>query len=156
MLLGQQALLGFTLILFVWLAFLSVWLFRTVSHYNKLTGKTGREDLKSVLDQLIRQQVQVEQKLRDVLLGLEVSEKKSLANFKKIGIIKFNPFSEAGGNHSFALCLLDGEDTGFIILSLHGREGTRLYLKEVKQGHAQYELSKEEHQALVSAKRLLK
>lgn len=153
MLLGQQVLIGLGGVLVFWLVVLSIWFFRISNHYKKLVGNTKREDLKEILENLLSQQSEVREKLIDTLGEIEVANKKSLANIQKIGIVKFNPYREAGGNHSFALCLLNGHDNGFIILSLHGREGSRLYLKEVKQGKAQYELSKEEQQSLLSAKR---
>ncbi len=69
-------------------------------------------------------------------------------NFQKIGLVKFNPFNESGGEHSFSLALLDGNKNGIIITSLHTRERTRLYLKDVAQGKTKIELSKEEQNAL--------
>ncbi len=74
--------------------------------------------------------------------------KDSKYNIQKIGLVKFNPFNETGGDHSFSLALLDGNKNGIIITSLHTRERTRLYLKEVVQGKTKIELSKEEQNAL--------
>jgi len=72
----------------------------------------------------------------------------SKLNLQKIGLVKFNPFNEAGGNNSFSLTLLDGNKNGIIITSLHARERTRLYLKEVIEGKAMIELSNEESKSL--------
>lgn len=72
----------------------------------------------------------------------------SKLNLQKIGLVKFNPFNEAGGNNSFSLTLLDGNKNGIIITSLHARERTRLYLKEVIEGKAKIELSNEESKSL--------
>jgi len=72
----------------------------------------------------------------------------SRLNIQHIGIVKFNPFNESGGDHSFSLALLDGNKNGIIITSLHTRERTRVYLKEVVSGNAKLELSKEEQKAL--------
>lgn len=139
-------------VLLVWLLLLTIWVFKTVRHYKTLVGKTNREDLKGILENLFNKQDQVEQNFQKVMATIGNFERKSSGNIQKVGIVKFNPYSEAGGNHSFALCLLDGADNGLIILSLHSREGTRLYLKEVIDGKAEYELSKEEQQALAKAK----
>lgn len=72
----------------------------------------------------------------------------SKLHIQRVGLIKFNPFSETGGDHSFSLALLDGNKNGIIITSLHTRERTRLYLKDVASGKAKIELSKEEQKAL--------
>jgi hypothetical protein len=152
MLLGGQGFWILILVFSVWLLILTVWVFITVRHYRRLVGDTKREDLKNILEGLFEKQDQVEQNFQKVLATIGNFERKSAGNIQKIGIEKFNPYSEAGGNHSFALCFLDGNENGFILLSLHSREDTRLYLKEVKQGRAEYELSKEEQQALAKAK----
>lgn len=92
--------------------------------------------------------------LKDILnldLDLDSFKRESKLNIQKIGLTKYNPFKETGGNNSFSLVLLDGNKNGIIITSLHTRERTRLYLKEVKQGKATIELSEDEAKALKEA-----
>ena len=72
----------------------------------------------------------------------------STSHIQRVGLIKFNPFEEVGGDHSFSLALLDGDKNGIIITSLHTRERTRLYLKDINLGKSKIELSKEEEKAL--------
>ena len=72
----------------------------------------------------------------------------SSSHIQRVGLVKFNPFKEAGGEHSFSLALLDGDKNGIIITSLHTRERTRLYLKDVSSGKPKIELSNEEQNAL--------
>jgi len=67
---------------------------------------------------------------------------------QRVGLSKYNPFKETGGNNSFSLVLLDGNKNGIIITSLHTRERTRFYLKEVKSGKSLIELSEDEAKAL--------
>ena len=152
MLLGGQGFWILIVVLFIWISALTFWLTRTVGHYTNLVKRGKSEDLKSILETLLKRQDQVEQNLQNTKNIISGFEKKSLVNIQKVGVVKFNPYSEAGGNHSFALCLLDGNENGFIVLSLHSRDDTRLYLKEVKRGAAEYELSKEEMLALARAK----
>ena len=67
----------------------------------------------------------------------------------KIGVIRFNPFKDIGGDQSFAIALLDGKNSGIIISSLHTREGTRIYTKPIIQGASKkYPLTEEEKQAI--------
>lgn len=72
-------------------------------------------------------------------------------SMQKSGFFRYNPFEDTGGNQSFSICLLDAHDNGFIISSLHGREGTRMYAKEVKSGNAVQTLSDEENEVLKTA-----
>ena len=68
--------------------------------------------------------------------------------FQKIGIIKYDAFQQMGGKLSFCLVLLDGNDNGFILNSVHSVEGCYSYTKEIKNGTCDISLGDEEKQAL--------
>ncbi len=73
----------------------------------------------------------------------------ALKSIHKIGIIRYNPFKDIGGDQSFAIALLDGKNSGLVISSLHTREGTRVYAKPIIQGQSKkYPLAEEEKQAI--------
>jgi len=72
--------------------------------------------------------------------------------YQKIGIIKYDAFKEMGGKLSFSLCLLDDENNGFILTSMHTREGCYTYVKEIIKGESFVILSSEERRALEEAK----
>ncbi len=74
----------------------------------------------------------------------------SLAS-QKISIVRFNPFGDTGGDQSFVLAVLDAHNSGYVITSIHGREGTRMYVKPIDYGKSKYQLSEEEKQALGQA-----
>ena len=71
--------------------------------------------------------------------------------FQRIGIVRFNPFEDTGGNQSFAIALLDTNGDGVVISSLHARSTTRIYAKAVKAGRTEAAASAEEAQALREA-----
>lgn len=74
--------------------------------------------------------------------------KKLESTFQKIGIIKYDAFRQMGGQLSFSLALLDENDNGFILNSVHSTEGCYSYTKEVINGHCSITLGDEEKQAL--------
>lgn len=74
--------------------------------------------------------------------------KKVEATFQKIGIVKYDAFREMGGKLSFSLALLDENNNGFILNSVHSTEGCYSYTKEVKEGQCSITLGEEEKQAL--------
>jgi hypothetical protein len=74
-----------------------------------------------------------------------------LSNFQKVGIIKYDAFQEMGGKLSFVLTLLDGNNSGYIINSMHSREGCYNYIKEIVKGESYIELSEEEAESLERA-----
>jgi hypothetical protein len=68
-----------------------------------------------------------------------------------VGMVRFNPFEDTGSNQSFALAVLDGDANGVILSSLHSRQQTRLYVKEIVAGRSEAPLSAEESEALKKA-----
>lgn len=74
--------------------------------------------------------------------------KKLESSFQKLGIIKYDAFRQMGGQLSFSLALLDENDNGFILNSVHSTEGCYSYTKEVINGNCAITLGEEEKQAL--------
>ena len=68
-----------------------------------------------------------------------------------MGLIKYDAFHEMGGKLSFALAMLDGNNTGFVINSMHSREGCYTYIKEIIDGKSYIPLGAEEQKALNQA-----
>jgi len=82
---------------------------------------------------------------------LENLKKESKFFFKKIGVLRYNPFKEVGGDQSFSIALLDGNDSGVVITSLFSRDGNRVYGKSIKNGKSENILSDEEKEAIIRA-----
>lgn len=154
MLLNQEVLLVLFGALFIWLGALSFFLFRAVSHYRRLTVGTTGEDLGSVLEKILKEEKISEKKVNELVKRVEGIEEDGKFHVQKTGLVRFNPFSDTGGSHSFALALLDGRDDGIVISSLHSRDQTRIYSKPVKAGKpVSYEFSKEEKEAIGKAQK---
>lgn len=79
---------------------------------------------------------------------LETSTGRSL---QKVGVVRFNPFQDSGGDQSFAIALLDQRGSGVVVSSLHGRAETRIFAKQVTNGRSTHSLSDEEQQAIREA-----
>lgn len=139
------------LIAIVWLSSLSIFIGWFYLRLKTLIKDSKNKDFINTFKNIEELQ---QKNLRDILgLSKDLKDYKniSLGHFSKMGLIKFNPFAETGGNNSFSLVLLDGNKNGIIITSLHSRERTRLYLKEVKLGKTDIELSQDEVKALTKA-----
>lgn len=72
--------------------------------------------------------------------------------YQKMGLVKYDAFSHMGGQLSFSLCLLDENNNGFVINSVHSTEGCYSYTKEIKAGESSILLGQEETEALAIAK----
>lgn len=71
--------------------------------------------------------------------------------YQKMGLVKYDAFNQMGGQLSFSLALLDENNNGFIINSVHSTEGCYSYTKEIKNGNCSISLGKEEAEALAMA-----
>ncbi len=152
MLLSQEFLVLFLGIIFIWLILGSFFLYRTIAHYQRLTGGVTKDNLGTVLEKILDKQEKEDKRIEDLVKTIERIEKDDQLHIQKVGLVRFNPFSETGGDQSFALAILDGHNTGMVISSLHSRDATRIYAKPIKQGKVEgYQFSKEEVEAISKA-----
>lgn len=77
--------------------------------------------------------------------------KKLESAYQKLGLVKYDAFSQMGGQLSFSLALLDENNNGFIINSVHSTEGCYSYTKEIRNGECKISLGQEEAEALAIA-----
>lgn len=137
----------------VWLLVLTIFFWRILQHYNRLTKGATDKSLRTILEELVKD-VDLAKKDIDYLKQLSLKlDKEGLFHIQKVGLIRFNPFKDTGGDQSFILSLIDGNDTGVIISGLYSRSGTRWYAKRVSNGKGiEHELSEEEKRALKEAR----
>lgn len=110
--------------------------------------KKEPENLAEVLSQF----KDLKENFERISAELEKLKKENKFNLQKVGLVRFNPFRETGGNQSFSIALLDGTDSGVVITSLYTRTDNRLYGKPIKAGQSEYLLSEEERKAIQIAK----
>ena len=120
------------------------------SYNSFMKGKDGRTLEDSIferfeeLDNLTEMTIKNRQAIRKI-------NEEMMSNFQKVGIVKYDAFNEMGGKLSFAITLLDGNNSGYIINSMHSREGCYNYIKEIVKGESYIELSEEEAESLDNA-----
>jgi len=134
------------------LAFAVVGLIRRVRQLSRrlesLTQGSDESSLEAVLGQHLDRVRQAIREVDVVAARTAVVERDLQSAFGRIGLVRFNPFEETGGNQSFALAMLDGRGDGFVVSSLHARAGTRVYAKAIGGGTSEAALSDEEAEAL--------
>lgn len=119
--------------------------------FTTVLGTTSGDSLETVLAGHLKQVAAVSKhldKLDEAYKRLAASG--SLAS-QKISIVRFNPFGDTGGDQSFVLAVLDSHNSGYVLTSIHGREGTRVYVKPIDYNKSKYPLSEEEKLALSQA-----
>jgi hypothetical protein len=139
-------------LILTWLAVLSFVFWKMLSHYNKLTDKAGNQGLKGLLDKVIADNDQNKKDIEILRAYCDKIEEEGEFHIQKVGLVRFNPFKDTGGDQSFILSLVDKKDTGVIISGLYSRSGLRWYVKRVIRGKgSEHDLSDDEKKALKEA-----
>ncbi len=113
-----------------------------------LTRGADGQDLEGVLASHIETVIRVGHDLDELAARTAVLEGGARMHFGRLGLVRFNPFEDTGGNQSFALAILDANNDGFVMSSLHSRTGTRVYSKAIFGGECETLLGAEEAQAV--------
>ena len=113
-----------------------------------LTRGVEGQSLDAVLHAHLDKVIAVGRELDVLSARSAVQEAVGRRSIQRVGLVRFNPFEDTGGNQSFAIALIDGAGSGVVISSLHSRTGTRVYAKAVTDGRAEGALSQEETEAL--------
>jgi hypothetical protein len=142
------SLLVLVVILFVFVISVNMKYTRLKSSYNSfMRGKDGRTLEDSIYERFEELDHLTEATLKNRQAIRKINEE-IMSNYQKLGIVKYDAFQEMGGKLSFALTLLDGNNSGYIINSMHSREGCYNYIKEIVKGESYIELSEEEAESL--------
>lgn len=73
------------------------------------------------------------------------------SSIQKVGVVKYDAFSQLGGMLSYAVALLDETNSGVMINSVHSADGCYSYIKVIRNGKSDVDLGAEEEQALANA-----
>lgn len=136
--------------------FLTLFLFLKQRNLEKklalfFSGKNAKT-LEAVLTEQLGRTRELDQEIQELFDALEKLRTLGLKSLHKHAVLRFNPFKEVGSNQSFSVALLDGDDSGVIISSLHTREGTRVYAKPVQKGKdAGFPFTEEEKNVILKA-----
>ncbi len=120
---------------------------RRASRQGRLP-RTGVDHLDRLLNQELQRVDGLAGELAEHSARLHIAEDQARRSIQRVGVVRYNPFEDTGGNQSFALALLDSEANGVVLSSLHSRQVTRVYLKNIHAGRSETALSDEEAEAL--------
>lgn len=128
---------------------------RITKQKKRLSKFMEGSDAKS-LEETVKEKLDDFQSLKDNIAMVEERVDKidetMLTVYCKSAIVKYDAFEEMGGKLSFVLALLNEENNGFLINSMHSsREGCFTYVKEIIDGKSFITLANEEKQALDQA-----
>lgn len=111
----------------------------------------GGKDGKTMEELIVGKLGEIEDiKLKEFKNGKDIAEilEKMEKTICKVGLVKYDAFNEMGGKLSFALVMLNEHNTGMSMNSMHGPEGSYVYVKEIINGQSYIALGDEEQKAL--------
>ena len=111
------------------------------------TGKDIGEDLNNYMERII----ELEQALSETHSYCKQLENKMKNCVQKIGVVRYNAYNDAGNDLSFAVALLDEKNNGIVFNGIYSREMSNIYAKPIADGRCEYNITKEENEALKKA-----
>lgn len=119
--------------------------------YNSFMEGNDGKTLEDIVLSRFRQvdDLKVNQELQNK--DIQALKANILKTYQKFGLVKYDAFNEMGGQLSFSLAMLDKKNNGFLLNTVHNREGSYTYVKEICDGRSEINLSEEEEKALNKA-----
>ncbi len=144
-------LFGLFVLLGAWVAFLEYRYQNTVRSFRTLMTGRGGADLEATLLDYVARMDRVEQIARGMEERAASIETQHPYLLQHVGVVRFNPFPDKGGDQSFVVAILDGHADGVVLSGLHSRVDSRVYAKPVVGGQSTYTLTDEERTAIARA-----
>lgn len=136
-------------IIIIWMLVLTLLFIKFYFYYLRINKQNKKESVLTLLDSILLQNDGIKKDLQIIRKRQDEIIKDGNLHIQKIGLLRFNPFNDTGGDQSFILALLDVHESGVVISSLHTRSGTRWYAKNVKHGKGvEHVLSDDEKKAI--------
>lgn len=121
---------------------------RMLLQYQRLVRGGGGGNFEELLDRQLELGEQTAERVTELdKLHGELRDAMQRA-IQRVGLVRFNPFSDTGGDQSFSIALLDAAGDGLVVSSLFSRSETRVFAKPIQGGHSKYNLTEEETQAI--------
>ena len=146
------------IVMFILIVILLVLLIFLLVRYNQLNvsyqmfmkgrkAESLEEEIGALFDDIRNLKATTEKSKKDIKKIVENLRE----TYQRVGIVKYDAFKEMGGKLSFSIALLNDNETGFIINSIHSSEGCYVYTKEIVNGECAISLGDEEKKALTLA-----
>jgi hypothetical protein len=124
---------------------------RLLGQYQHLMTGTSGGNLETVLQDHIGRVNDVAGRVEEVAQLAQHLETAAQYSLHQVGMLRYNPFHDTGGDQSFAIALADGHGNGVLLSSLYARDMTRVYAKPLLSWGSTYSLTDEEKQAIALA-----
>jgi len=132
----------------LWVAVLQARVRTVTPDTRRLVRDMEGKDIREVVQDLLGNMEFLSSRLGRLQVATEDLARGLRGTLQHQGLVRYNADTTVGGELSFALALLDGDNNGVLFTSLHTLEECRLYLRAVESGACAHDLSDEEAEAL--------
>ena len=120
--------------------------------YKKFMKKLGNgKDIEEDLSNFMYKVDRVEKQNAEIMSFCKSLDEDLAKCVQKIGIVRYSAFKDTGSDLSFAVALLNEENSGVVFNGIYSREMSNIYAKPVEKGNSSYTLSEEEAEAIRKA-----
>jgi hypothetical protein len=145
---------GVGVVALLWAIVLAVKLRRMRAAQRTVMGE-GQADLVAHAAQIQEAFVQLRDWVEETATRLEermaTAEERIDGCVAYTSLIRYDAMGELSGQQSSSMALLDSHRTGVVVSSILHRDQARVYVKQVREGESELELSPEERQAIDAA-----
>lgn len=121
-------------------------------NYSDFMAKLGKgENIDIMIKDYVSQVQDIKQENKEIEKYCAVLANKENKCLQKIGLVRYNAYKDTGSNLSFAVAILDEENSGIVLNGIYTRDSSNIYCKNVEKGESSYALSKEEKEAIYKA-----
>ncbi|MFC5469410.1 DUF4446 family protein [Cohnella suwonensis] len=135
----------------VWVGVIGSKLKKLDKAHAKLMGETGMSNMEDVMDVVHDRLGELNAKQNEQAELLDKHGKRQAIQKGRVGVHRFNAFSDSGSDLSFSIAIVNDGQDGVVITGIHGREQTFLYAKPIDKGQSAYLLTPEEKLAISQA-----
>jgi HAMP domain-containing protein len=137
-------------LLFIVVAYLAVTL-RRMRRSQRIVVGTDSHDLVEYAMSLLARVEQVEGRADEVEAAAAAVGKRVDRCLERRAMLRYDAIEGAGGRQSVTIALMDASRSGLILSAIQGRDYARIYVKEIREGLSDVELSPEEMRVLEQA-----
>lgn len=140
------------LAVFIWLGILTYLIWQQRNFLQSLFPKEGERDIRKKFEEVLKSVAVFKEDIAKIENRQTDLEMDGLGHIQKVGLLRYNPYEDTGGDQSFSIAILDKGGSGFVLTSLHARGGTRVFAKSINIGKGdKYQLSREEKEVVQKA-----
>lgn len=144
----QYLLIATVFIMFILYIINCVKLHKIRKDYKMFLAKLGNGNIEECLRKYMSRVEEVGNKNQEIINYCNKLDQDMANCIQKVGIVRYSAFKDMGSDLSFALALLDEENSGVVLNGIYSREISNIYAKPVTKGNSTYTISEEERQAI--------